>query len=130
MFLPFQLKTINYKLKTNSQQGVVVIFAVLLIGIILSIVLTLSLIFASRIRSASDTKSSVAAAFAAETAIEWCLYVNRINPAAAMPVLSNNATFINGNTNAAFVHPPDCSVLPIKAVGTYRGVNRSFEINF
>ena len=123
----FQLKTKNYKLKTNS--GVVVILSVLLIGIILSIVLTLSLIFIPKIRSAADVKGSVAAAYAAETAIEWCLYVNRINPTAPPPVMSNGATFINGYTNAAFV-PVDCATPPLKAVGTYQGVTRSFEISF
>lgn len=115
-------------LNANSQSGVVVILAVLMIGIILSIVLTLSLIFIPKIRSAADIKSSVAAAYAAETAIEWCLYVNRIG-SIAVPVMSNGATFINGYTNAAFV-PADCTAPPLKAVGTYQGVTRSFEISF
>lgn len=63
-------------LKLDS--GVAVILAVLLMGIFLSIALTLSAIFIPKIRTASDAKRSVGALFAAESGIEWCLYVNRV----------------------------------------------------
>ncbi|MBI2063836.1 MAG: hypothetical protein HYT65_02490 [Candidatus Yanofskybacteria bacterium] len=116
----------NFRLKTN--EGAAVIFTVLLIGLFLSIVFTLSAIFIPKIRTSSDIKSSAGALYAAESGIEWCLYVDR-RGAAAMPVMSNGATYINGNTGLPFI-PADCSIFPIKSDGTYRGVTRSFEVSF
>mgnify|MGYP001583620788 CR=1 len=122
-----QLPTTNYQLLTDNR-GVVVILSVLLIGLILSIVLTLSLIFIPKIKSASDVKNSATSLYAAESAIEWCLYVNRIG-VVSLPVMSNGAVIINGITNLPFV-AADCATPPIKALGTYQGVTRSFEISF
>lgn len=91
-------------------------------------VFTLSAIFIPKIKSATDIKNSVAAAYAAESAIEWCLYVNRIG-VVSLPVMLNGATIINGTTNLPFVSA-DCATPPVKALGTYQGVTRSFEISF
>lgn len=102
--------------------------AVLLIGFFLSIALALSSIFIPKLRTATDIKSSIAAAYAAESAIEWCLYINRIG-ITSQPVMSNGATFINGNTGVPFV-AADCSAATIKSIGTYQGISRSFEVNF
>ncbi len=121
-----KLKTKNYKLKTN--EGVAVILAVLLMGFFLSITLVLSAIFIPKIKTASDIKRSVGALYAAESGIEWCLYVNRIG-STPQPIMGNGAVFINGITNVPFVEA-DCSTLPMKSIGTYLGVTRSFEINF
>lgn len=125
----------NMKPKTHnpepnsSQEGVVVIMTLLLASVILSIVLTLSLIFIPKIRAASDIKNSAGAFYAAETAIEWCLYVNRIG-SVVTPTMLNGATFVNGNINPArsFV-PADCSALPIKSIGSYMGVVRALDVN-
>ena len=75
------------------------------------------------------TVYSSGAIYAAETAVEWCLYVNRVG-SAGVPVMSNGATFVNGRTNNAPFLEADCNSRPIKALGMYRGVTRSFEINF
>ncbi|MEK7151652.1 MAG: hypothetical protein AAB784_02995 [Patescibacteria group bacterium] len=112
----------------TKESGVIVIVTMLLIGIMLAIVLSLSLIFIPKIKSASDTKRSVAAIYAADTAIEWCLYVNRIG-STALPTMSNGAVIINGVTNAPFV-AADCAAATIKALGTYQGVTRSLEVTF
>ena len=114
----------NYKW---TQDGAAVIFALLLTGLFLSIILSLSMIFIPKIRVAGDIKRSVSAVYAAESAIEWCLYVNRI-ASASLPVLDNGSTFINGFTGVSFISS-DCTSLPIKAIGTYQGVARSFEIS-
>ncbi|MBI2669717.1 MAG: hypothetical protein HYX20_01020 [Candidatus Yanofskybacteria bacterium] len=110
-----------------GQEGVAVIFAILLMDILLTISLTLSAIFIPKIRVSSDVKSSVGALYAAESGIEWCLYINRVG-STAQPTMSNGATFINGATNAPFIEA-DCAAFPIKSTGTYRGVTRSFEVN-
>ena len=118
-------KTKNIKLKTNK--GVAVIYAVLLMGFFLSIVFTLSAIFIPKLKIAGDVKRSVGALYAAESGIEWCLYVNRMG-STPQPVMENGATFINGITNAPFVEA-NCSSFPIKSLGTYRGVTRSLEVS-
>ena len=117
---------------TKKQKGVVVILAVLLMGIFLSIVLTLTLIFSPKIRTAGDIKRSVTALYAADGAVEWCLYVNRRSPpqpTPAPPTMNNSAVYINGITGSNFV-ASNCLSLPIRAVGTYQGVTRSLEISF
>ncbi|HEY4506548.1 MAG TPA: hypothetical protein VJH71_00020 [Candidatus Paceibacterota bacterium] len=112
----------------HDQSGVVMIISVLLIGIILSIVFSLSLIFIPKLRIAADVKRSAAAAYASESAIEWCLYVSR-KGSVARPVMSNGATFINGNTGLAFVEA-ECLISPVKSIGTFQGVSRAFQASF
>jgi len=118
---------IKYSRPSTKESGVAVIFTIFLIGIFLSIALTLSAIFIPKIRTATDVKSSVGALYAAESGIEWCLHVDRVG-STAQPTMNNGASFINGTTGAPFVEA-DCSVFPIKSVGTYRGVTRSFEVS-
>ena len=120
------LPTTSYPLPTS--EGAALVISVLLAGVLLSIVLTLSLIFIPKIRASSEIGKSPAALYAAESAIEWCLYANR-RGSASMPAMSNGASFINGITNLPF-DPADCSTSPIKAIGTYQGISRSFEISF
>lgn len=116
----------------RKQEGVAVLFAVLLTALFLSITLTLSAIFIPKIRISSDVKNSVGAIYAAESGVEWCLYVNFKTPALptpSPPAMANNASYINGNTGNSFI-PSDCLVLPIKSTGTYNGTTRSLEISF
>lgn len=99
----------------------VIIIAVLLIGILLAIVTTLSSLFSGKIELSADTKNSVSALYAAESGMEWCLYF-RNDPSAIPPVMSNGATYT--------LTPPDCSSLPIKSVGNYRKITRAVEVSF
>src|SRR3989344_504150 len=120
---PLKPKTQNLK---PDQRGVAVIFAVLLMGLFLSITLTLSAIFVPKIRISSDVKNSVGALYAAESGVEWCIYINfktPLLPTPSPPVMSNGATYINGNTGNPFI-PSDCRIQPIKSAGSYNGVTR------
>lgn len=112
----------------NSNSGVAALIAVLLVGIFLSIVLTLSAIFIPQLKTSGEVKRSSGAAFAAESAIEWCLRINRIG-STAFPVFNNGATVVNGFTNLPFIEA-DCATPPFKAVGTFQDITRSFEITF
>lgn len=116
----------------NREGGVAIIFSVLLIGVILAIVLTLSAIFIPKIRASAEVKKSTAAAYAAESAIEWCLYI-KINtppsPTPSPPVMSNGATYTNGLTGGP-LSASDCLSIPIRTLGTFQGVTRAFEISF
>ncbi len=123
-----QLPTTHYSLQTSEGQAV--IFAVLVVGVLLSIGLTLSAIFLPKIRASSEIKKSSTALYAAESAIEWCLYVNR-HGAVALPVMANSANYENAlvKPSRAFV-AGDCSGSQIRAIGTYQGISRTFEISF
>lgn len=115
-------------LRLDSGQAVII--AVLIVGFLLSVALTLSLLFIPKIRASSEISKSSAATYAAESGLEWCLYVNRHGVTTA-PVMANSANYQNGK-----VSPPvpltsaDCLAPPLKVLGTYQGISRSFEISF
>ncbi len=119
----------KFKIKFKNQEGVALIMTLLLVSSILSVVFALSLIFVPKVRIAADIKNSSAAFYAAESAVEWCLYANRIDSSATMPVMSNGAAYANGNNNNAPFVQADCLALPVKATGTYRGVSRVLQVN-
>jgi hypothetical protein len=126
------LNIIQSSKKNRNQKGVAILFVVLLVGILLSMVLTLSSIFAPKIRASFDVNSSAGAMFASESAIEWCLYVNRQSPpepTPAPPVMDNGAIYVNAITNVAPI-PSDCLSPSIKIIGTYRSVSRALDVTF
>ncbi|MDO8495190.1 MAG: hypothetical protein Q7S32_01520 [bacterium] len=109
------------KKKLHNQAGVAILFSIILISILLSAAFTLSLIFAPKIRSSGQIKDSTGAFYAADSGVEWCLYMIRKGLAPA-PIFNNGATLI--------ANPADCSAFPMKLTGTYKGVTRAVEVNF
>lgn len=112
----------------NYEEGVVVIIAILVVGILLSVVLSLSAIFIPKIRNSSEVKKSTAALYAAESGIEWCIYVFKKDGSYPLPIMINGAQILNGNTDA-MPAPADCAAQPVKIQGTFQGVTRSFELS-
>ena len=112
----------NKFMRKDDKKGSIIVFTVLILGIILAISLTLAAIFIPKIQSGSDAENSVQAIFAAYSAIEWCIYINRGNAAVSPPIMSNGSTYT--------LSPSDCTIQPLNhdAVGTYRGVSRSFHV--
>jgi hypothetical protein len=107
----------------NNQTGSVIIFTLLMLGSMLAITLALVIIYLPKIRLIRDAGAgSVGAIYAADSALEWCIYINRANPVLPQPVMSNGATYR--------LVPEDCAVLPLnnQAIGTYRNVSRSLEV--
>lgn len=94
---------------------------------IMSIGLGLSAIFLPKLKSSGESRRSAAALYAAETAIEWCLYVVNKDPTAEPPVIGNGTDFVPtfSPTTAA-----DCSANPLEVTGTFQGVTRAFEVNY
>lgn len=113
--------------ESNGESGVAIIFSILTVGILLSIVLTLSAIFIPKLKLSSQTKSSVGAIYSAESAIEWCLYTNR-HGTISLPTMSNGATYTDGTGGA--LDSSDCVTSPIKVLGTYRAITRAYEVSF
>ena len=113
----------------SPQKGSVLIFSVLMLGVILTITLSLANTLLPRLRSAQDAISSVAAIYAADSGVEWCLYTQRDKaPAVPQPVMSNGATF----TILFGVAPATCvpaeTPLNHTVIGTFRTVTRAFLI--
>lgn len=103
--------------RTKNQEGMAILISILLIGVMLSIVFALSAIFIPKIRAAAETKNSVPAVYAAESALEWCLYT------------TNKGPIPSPNMSIGTYAVTDCAISPVKATGTYRGVTRVFQIN-
>lgn len=107
----------------NNQRGSVIIFTLLILGSMMAITLALLGIYLPKIRAIGDAGSgSVGAIYAADSALEWCIYTNRANPVLPQPVMANGATYT--------LIPSDCTILPLnnQAVGTYNGVSRSLQV--
>jgi hypothetical protein len=104
----------------KNQSGVVIVFSIILISVLLSAALSVALIFTPKLRASAEIRHSAGAIYAADTGIEWCLYVNR-KGAIAAPVLSNGATVT--------LLPANCLTFPIKSTGNYRGTTRVLEAN-
>lgn len=112
--------------------GSILVWTVLMVSFFLLIVLVLSSIFLPKIRTTTDVRKTTPAAYAAESALEWCLYVRRQTPplpTPSPPVMANGATYINANTGLALA-ASDCLAAAIRVLGTYQGVSRAFEISF
>ncbi len=111
----------------NKQRGSVLIFTVLMLGSILAISVTLAAIFLPKIRSITNAGSgSVGAIYAADSALEWCIYTNRGNPPLPSPHMDNGATYDIRPTP-----PPDyCTAQPMndQVIGSFQGVSRSLYI--
>lgn len=108
------------RISNGMKQGTALIYVLLTVGIMLSIAFFMASIFASKIRLSFDFSNSVAALYSADSAIEWKIYNQLKEPDANQPILENGATF-------NIVSP--LGVLPIKVIGSFRGVSRAVEIS-
>ncbi len=112
---------LNYK---KNEEGSILIFTVLILNFILAISLSLGAIFVPKIKRVSEGSAySTAAIYSADSAIEWCIYINQGKAALPAPSMANGATFT--------INPSDCAVKPLnhQAVGTFKGVSRALEVN-
>ena len=108
-----------YKIK---QEGAALIFALFIGGVLISIIIALSSIFIGRLKTVSEIRNSSSAAYAADSAIEWCIFKSRhTGTTVSGPTLGNGAVFVlSGN----------CSTGIVKITGTFQGITRAFEITF
>ena len=112
-----------------SQNGSIIIFTILMLSAILAITLTLTRIFIPKIRAITEATDSVSAVYAADSALEWCLYNNREkSPILPQPVMANGATYQIYNNGSPSTCPGG-ETLNYRTVGTFRGVARSFEVS-
>lgn len=116
---------------SKNQKGVIAIITILFITFLVSIVLALASIILPRLRISSEIKRSVGAFYAADSAMEWCLYRNK-DPNSDGPAMQNGSSyvlFLSGTTNPP---SPTCSspgAPSVKSIGTFQGVTRSLEVS-
>lgn len=124
----------NFKPKNmhdkKVQQGSIIIFSVLMLGVILTITLSLGNIYLPRLKTSSETIDSIAAVYAADSALEWCLHQQRsISPSVSAPVMSTGSTYVLYFGSGIASCTPTENPLNHRAVGTYRGVTRSLDLS-
>ena len=116
-------------MQINTQKGSIVIFAVLMMGVILTITLALGNIFLPRLRTSTEAINSIAAVYAADSALEWCLHEQRARlSSVGAPIMSNTATYVIYFGSGLASCTPGETPLNHRAVGTYRGVTRSLDM--
>ena len=116
------------RIEILNQRGSILIFTLLMLTSILTITLVITRIFIPRLRSITEASNSVGAVYSADSAIEWCLYSNRgKTPTLPQPTMGNSATYQLYNDGSPSTCPSG-EVLRYRAVGSYRGVSRSFEV--
>jgi len=112
----------------SSQKGVSILLAVLIMTVVLGMGLALNVFLVQQIRIMEDVGHSVAAFYAADSAIE----------AVSMAGTPTNisGTLPNGSSYEVFVKTggqEDCPVelnYCIKAIGTYQATKRAIEIKY
>ena len=114
----------------NMQKGVSLYLSLLILGILLAIVLTLSAILLGQIRMIKGIGDSVIAFYAADTGIEKVL-VYRANPL-LLPepsgTLENNSSY----TITVILPGPNCTASNycIRSVGDYKETRRAIEVEY
>ena|SRR3989344_2783212 len=111
----------------KNQKGVILVFSILFFAVILSTTLALSSVFIPRIRFYAGVRNSTAALYAADSGLEWCLYIVKKGASINPPILSNGAQFLINKKSSPL--PSDC-VSPIQAVGTQVESTRALEVSF
>ncbi len=123
----------------SLQRGSILIYAMLTMSAMLAIGLTLTGLFVGKLKSAGEARNSTLAIYAADSAVEKCLYEARekkkTDPQLPVMVFTSGATYKItsadiGNTDVTL----DCSALGsasfgFRATGEYRGVRRTLEIS-
>lgn len=116
--------------KLKYQKGVILIFSLFIVSFALASVFAISAIFIPKIKVTGDARKSTVALYAAESVIEWCLFMLNYEAsygAVNAPTMSNGAVLAIENPNTLV--PPRCNFLPVRAFGTFQGVTRSYEVS-
>lgn len=130
-------------IRMAHQRGSIIIYAMLTMSAMLAIGLTLSGLFIGKLRSAANARNSTIAIYAADSAVEKCLYEARQQPADGdKPSLTfeyTGADYEIRGTDEQDGAPTDgditadcrslnTNLFNFKATGIYRGVRRTLEI--
>ncbi len=118
--------------RNKKEKGSVLLYAMLTMTVMLAIGLTLSSLFISKFKAAAAQRNAVVALYAADSAVELCLYEARSGKDDPPLVMDNGATFtIDSGAQKGIT---DCSTLGsasfnFRATGAYRGSKRTLDIS-
>lgn len=116
----------------TNQRGSIIIYAMVTMTAMLAIGVTLSGLFVGKLRAAAAARDSTGAVYAADSAVELCLYEARQATNQDPVVFSTDATYQIINVATGDDITDDCSALgetfQFRATGMYRGVRRTLEI--
>jgi hypothetical protein len=106
----------------EKNRGSIILFSVLIVTVVLTASLSAIAILIPKIKLVRDTGNSMGAVFAADSAIEWCIYESR-NGDIDGPIMSNAAEY-------EITRGGDCEnqELDHSVRGTYNDVSRAFDI--
>lgn len=126
------MRLIKFK---KDQKGSILIFTTIILTVVMIISFAILRIFLPKIKIVNESVNSAIALYAADSGLEWCLYVNRvpsIPPPTPTPVPSPTIGDIEGVTIKYYrdSNLTNCigGTINFRAVGLYRGVGRSLEI--
>lgn len=117
-----------------NEKGSVILYAMLTMSSMLAIGLTLNSLFLNKFKAALEQRDSVVAIYAADSAVEMCLYEARTATNDLPLVMDNGAIVSVEGVNGQGDVTDDCSALGsssfgFRATGSYRGVRRTLEID-
>ena len=117
------------KFQLKNQEGVSILFAILIMTAILTIASGVSLIIIQQTRIASDIGYSVIALYAADHGVEEVLLMqNPTNiPETELPNGAKYEVFVK---NAAITPECDAPNFCIKAIGAYKEIKRAIEAKY
>jgi len=118
------------KLIFENKKGVSLYLALLILGILLAIGLTISAILLGQIRMIKGMGDSVIAFYAADTGIEKVL-INRTDPSSLngySATLDNNASYVITVLSPSL--ECDADNYCIRSVGAYKGIKRAIEVEY
>lgn len=117
----------------RQQQGSILIYTMLVMSVMLAIGITLSSLFVSKLRSAAAARNATSALYAADSAVELCLYEARNAVDDPPLVMANGATVQVENLATGADITGNCSALgdsfSFRATGKARSASRTLEIS-
>lgn len=120
----------------TTERGSILLYAMLTMTVMLAIGLTLTSLFISKLRSAAAARNAIAALYAADSAVEMCLYEARANVNDEPLEMSNGAAFTLTTDSDQEISEAGggCTQLGsgsfgFRATGTFRGSARTLEIS-
>ncbi len=117
----------------TSQRGSILIYPLLSMAVMLAIGLTLNALFISRLRATVSSRAALVALYAADSAVESCLYQARNGTQDGALAMDNGATYAVLDVLTDTDVTGDCSALGksfgFRATGNFGGSSRALEIS-
>lgn len=126
---------------SNSQKGISLYLALMVMAILLAMTLGLSAIFFSQIRMIREIGNSVISFYAADTGIEWLLYKDeecrRLAPNCDLTICGPDCQNLLDQTfpesslgKASYIASVANNGATLKSVGKYKETRRAIEITY